>query len=1269
MAEETQGKLGDGAAVSDQNRLRVPMLMQTLVFSGPTPTTAFVDLTPNYRSLFNLNMAPLGVRLKPVTNARQSPTFPAKGVHLHWTLPAAFAHVRHSVKADDPRTESRTRVAPNRWLVTRLWRGEDLKASLLHRSWIVQSDFRNQANAIPYLDGDRLGYRLTRMGRTVPLERWTKPDRVTPSSVRAFAPGNLAFAAFYPSCRGVFGFHDDLADLGDTDRVLSYMVAGWYPRDADDPLAGTKTPETWLERMAELQWVVPAGSVDLPARIICYAAVTDVQWGSSARVSNRDTPNVRVAMGSGLTEAIAALSIPAVPPADTVARFRNELEYATLRARHPRLSDLGDNTQLFNDMRRFAQLRIRQHERAFIAQGGGTAWDVVQQDDEGPATGSDARPMVSLTDEVADRLRTVNALQREQDTAVRELAAARRKLFLAWHIRRYRTTDGSMTLAARQAEDARFKGPEDAARGAVEALLRTVGTGRERLNGEIEALGQALPKACKLVTRAMPRFRRAGDPFILTAGAPMPEVQGGRPVLMCRTGDPGQAVQSFQSDALKDSFQAGNTLTRDQLGDATEADATEAEAWARAEVPADVKELMLDMLFADGRASLVLARRHLRERDSDPGDSEIRALAARIESAQQSVRGRPDGIATGWLADGGQKAPDPALVPMRFGGADPVSAMLSFLSAIRPAEPSACPVFMLWRAEWRAGPKGDPKSDGPSAAWKPIGTDALDYEWNDKTGMAGGGPARTAYEGFAIVARNLERGLSRTRERFEGRYGFAYENLTRLAGQSLSGLTDMMALLDTGAQLPPLKATDYSQQQPKTPEGLEADTTVQDLVGDEYAVAPLVGPSYDNLQPSPIRGGHLRITRLWLVDTFGRVRRVVETIDDENPHDPDIRLAGALRTGERNLACLAPRLVQPSRLLFSWMSATDPAQESLGDAGTSPICGWIVHNRLDQSLTAYAADGRVLGAIQPKRGESGTEMPVWSKLPPEPGARAQIESDVENPYLRGFLLGFVQTAAGAGHMLQDFRNLLDRIEDISVPSGDVGLHTILTGRPLALVRARLRLELDGPPMGDGGWTAMRFPVRLGDRRLGPDGLVGYFVDGESTAQYTKMRLSAEEKPGNRSNDYFDHEQFVEAACARSQKDGTMLTLLMDPRFGVHVVSGILPADAPFLPQPLVAAGMGGLEVPFLVAPVIAEWQGGTGAPTMPLPTTGHGDWSWTSLAPPASGAADGPPPDATAAGLRQVPVSSGQGVGGGLFGPRALYEGWLRYSPAKGGEK
>jgi len=85
--------------------------------------------------------------------------------------------------------------------------------------------------------------------------------------------------------------------------------------------------------------------------------------------------------------------------------------------------------------------------------------------------------------------------------------------------------------------------------------------------------------------------------------------------------------------------------------------------------------------------------------------------------------------------------------------------------------------------------------------------------------------------------------------------------------------------------LPPLKATDYSQQPPKLPEGLEADTTVQELVGDEYAVAPLVGPSYDNLQPSPIRGGHLRITRLWLVDTFGRVRRIVETIDDENRHE------------------------------------------------------------------------------------------------------------------------------------------------------------------------------------------------------------------------------------------------------------------------------------------------------------------------------------------------------------------------------------------------
>lgn len=1254
MADETQGKLGDGAAVSKQHRLFVPMLMQALVFPGPDRfpgpdgPTAFVDLTPNYRNLSRQNIAPLGVQLRPATDAKPNPDFLAKGVHLHWSLPAAFAHVRHFAPTDDQR-ETRTRVAPNRWLVTRLWRGDDLRASLQHKCWIVQSDYRDKdTGAIHWLDGDRSGYTPTKMGRTDPLPPggWKEATPAAASRVRAFAPGNLAFAAFYPSCRGVFGFSDDLTDLGDSDHTLTYVVAGWYSRDDDDPLADPKTAAEWLDRMKELQWAVPAGSINLPNGIICYAAVSDVRWGPSARDANKDTSNVpAVAIGSGLTEAIAALSTLAQPPADTIDRFRNELEYATLRARHPRLSDLGDDTPLFRDMRSFARLRIRQHERAFTAQGGGTAWEIIQQDDEAETSNGDARPMVLLTGDLPSRLRAVNAEQRKQDKAERDLVAARGQLFRAWHIRRYRTTAGAMNVAERRALDARLKLAEDQARGETERLLGTVIGGRTSLAGMISELRQSwLPKGCKLVARAMPRFRRASDPFILTAGAPMPEVQGGRTVLMCRAGDHAQAVQSFTSDVLKASADESGVLTRMQLRGAPE---TATLLSALAGVPAEVGELMLDVLFADGRASYVLARAHLSERQSNPSNADIANLAAIIERAQRSVHSREDGIAAKWLADGGQRAPDPALVPLRFAGTDPTSAMLSFLSAIRPAEPSACPVFMLWRAEWHATAQ-DPNKDGLSAAWKPIDANAIDYLWNDKIQRTGGGP--TPFEGFAIVARNLERGLSRTRQRFEGRYGFAYEKLARLAGQSLSGLTDMLALLDTSAQLPPLKSTDYEQDPPKARDGLQADMAVQDLIGDEYAVAPLVGPRYDALQSSPIRAGHFRITRLWLVDTFGRVRRIV---DPDQKKDPDIRLAGALRTEERNLACLPPRLVRPSRLLFSWMSAENAAQESLGDLSTSPICGWIAHNRLDQSLTVHAADGRALGAVQPKRGTSGTETAVWSKLPPAPGTRADIEIDIENPHLRGFVRGFLQTVgAQASYMFQDFRNLLDRIEDGSDPSGDAGLHAILTGRPLAVVRARLRLESDGPPVVDVGWTAMRFPVRLGDRRLGPDGLIGYFVDGEGTSPYSKMRLSAEERPSNRRNDYFIHDQVIQTAYAVSETDGTMLTLLMDPRLGVHVVSGILPVDVASLSQPLVSTGMAGLKIPFLVAPVIGEWHGEASTPAMPLPTTGHGEWNWTSLA---------------GAGPREIPVSTDQGAAGGLFGPNALHEGWLRYSPGKGG--
>ena len=86
----------------------------------------------------------------------------------------------------------------------------------------------------------------------------------------------------------------------------------------------------------------------------------------------------------------------------------------------------------------------------------------------------------------------------------------------------------------------------------------------------------------------------------------------------------------------------------------------------------------------------------------------------------------------------------------------------------------------------------------------------------------------------------------------------------------------------------------------------------------------------------------------------------------------------------RNSAELPPRLSQPARLNFRWLSADRDVGETNDHPSTSPICGWVVTNFLDSGLEIYAADGEALGEISPD-----PDHP-WR---PVPGARTATQPE------------------------------------------------------------------------------------------------------------------------------------------------------------------------------------------------------------------------------------------------------------------------------------
>ncbi|HYP07893.1 MAG TPA: hypothetical protein VER03_16800, partial [Bryobacteraceae bacterium] len=106
-----------------------------------------------------------------------------------------------------------------------------------------------------------------------------------------------------------------------------------------------------------------------------------------------------------------------------------------------------------------------------------------------------------------------------------------------------------------------------------------------------------------------------------------------------------------------------------------------------------------------------------------------------------------------------------------------------------------------------------------------------------------------------------------------------------------------------------------------------------------------------------------------------------------------------------------------------------------------------------------------------------------------------------------------------------------------------------------------------------------------------------------------------------------------------------LTMLVDPRAGVHATTGILPVEELTIPTEQDAAAMSTLAMTFFTNPVLMEKQG----LIVPLPAESGYDWSWINPS--------GPPP---------VPLQPNQGTEFAVFDytPQTVLEGWLQLTPA-----
>lgn len=457
--------------------------------------------------------------------------------------------------------------------------------------------------------------------------------------------------------------------------------------------------------------------------------------------------------------------------------------------------------------------------------------------------------------------------------------------------------------------------------------------------------------------------------------------------------------------------------------------------------------------------------------------------------------------------------------------------------------------------------------------------------------------------------------------------------------------------------------------------------------GEQTGQVPISQESLYNL----MRAGYFSLSKLQLVDVFGRKRALIDTEQFEDSKKVTVSWQMQAPDGVAGKGYLAPRIAQPSRLLFRWLSAANDEVQMNPVPSTSPLCGWIVPNYLENALMLFTGTGEVLGSL----GVFGAQQTVtWHSAPGNAARSMQEDLADANAHLVK-LATFIQGKSRAffATLLATFENAHTYILPDDKQAAQA--QAVLMGQPLALVRASLRCEVQGLPAfvtssdelarllpGQHDrvydWTqrdsadisAIDIPVRLGDRDHLEDGLVAYLLD--STEPYTTLYAPAAPSPqvagieqptadtltltlhanlDPPAQPYADAQaQIADLRAVRIPAQKT-LSLLVDPRARVHATTGLLPVKAIGIPPDITAAALRNIEMTFFTHPILRSQQ----RLSLPVPAESGFVWEWTT-----SVLQDGQqvPQD------EPLPASQMGDRATFSYTPQTAEDGWLKLTPA-----
>jgi hypothetical protein len=1194
-------------------RLLVPVDLQALyVPVGTEPGEPMVRL-PSYLRVGE-GEAPL-----PPPFAAGTPRPP--GVHLHWALPDALLRGRLR-EPGAPGDRLELPALPDRWAVVRIIAPPG-RATALVRGWVLEAE---NARAVPFALWPAGAAGVAPEGEPVPSERLT-----------AAAGGTLGWVATYDGTLNRFAFHDPLDDLtqaAELENAATYLVAGWYSQPRLDPLDGAYTGENVHERVTALGWTIePGGEGGEYLRGLAADARAQFTLSTSSRYGAR--------ADGGVTEVAATKpDTTATTPelqAGTEAAHLLDQTYTTATGAFANVSDAVFNGPLLTTKATLLHgvvhgVPVRGPAPADLRPAVGALRLVLGRHAEDLAAGLAAPGLASPEDRRdAERLLTAftgNLLRRlgsaDGVAEIEEREHAQGFASLpAGDLGIDRLVTGKSAPATAYGRPGRTRQALAQAATAAATIKGTPVTAKlawadttlqERVVEQVREVERQirvqaeppLPADAEVreVPRLAPRLHLPLDPVVALSGGTRSLRFGGDGrgspdgMLHCRW--PSQVARE-----LRGVLDARQVLV--SLGSGA--------------LPEEVLLLAREALLQSPYLTTWLGDAAATHRGVDANLARGRFLAeaALRFGAEAAYRGTSSAFAS--LAppdEAGAAVSEQSTVT-----AHAVAEQLRRFSVVDGDDPDLVgvtawvqpwlPVWLEWEAQLAPAP-------GPSR-WR-LG--AVDLELPEGVEPASGTPL--TFTGRSPLAPGtatqlgvaIDRWLEDERARDLQRTG----EVDEATAARLARVRDAVRYLDV------LTATlDGIREQLL---GLPYDSAQGGVVRVGQQLPVPTGP------PTLVVAGGLTLTRARLVDTFGRtldldVSGVTVPVRSAEPDQPTV-------------LALRPRFTRPSRWMFRLVDAasTDerPPEASIDQADptkqVSPVCGFLLPDHIDEALEVFDAAGTPLGQLmhEPVGGGVTWEIAPGREGPSDAGPGHGL-APAQAPlgwFAAGLVAADAATRAGQAHgpieaaPAESALSALLRVIDTTLWSFDpyaaLGAEHVagLVGRPLAMVRARVWLEvdddLDETDLSDPGVRAAReaayrelaehgVPVRVGELTRTDDGLLAFFADDDYGSVRVVDKVVAElARESGRLRGYLTtfgavdplpgqapvQHPYVAADDELRLHLGQVvtLTLLMHPGGAVNLTSGVLPRKSLRLARDWVAPGLAKMAPSVRVGPVLVD---------------------------------------------------------------------------------